>query len=95
MGTSSRSNNGCVNSDSRKHVETIGSHSLRKSFSHLDTYRSHIEGGTGDDEIELVLQNSRKSSTSPSHTTGTSDAHDVKEGVRVTTNVTVVRDVLS
>jgi hypothetical protein len=92
--TSSRSNNGYVNSDSKKHVETFGSRGPRKSFSHLDTYRSHVEAGTGDDEIELVLQSSRKSSTSLTRTTGASGAHDDKEGVRVTTNVTVVRDVL-
>jgi hypothetical protein len=94
--TSSRSNNGYMNSDSKKHTATYGSYpGPRKSFTHLDTYRSHVQGGhSGDDEIELVFQDSRKSSASPTRTTSAIGTQDEKDSVRVTTDVTVVRDVL-
>lgn len=92
--TSGRSNNGYINSDSNNHVATIGSRGHRKSLGHLDTYRSHVEAGPIDDEIELVPQDSRKSSMSPTRMPGTLGIHDDKVGVRVTTNVTIVRDVL-
>jgi hypothetical protein len=92
--TSSRSNNGYMNSDSKNHLETIGSRGRRKSLSRLDTYRSHVEAGPVDDEIELVLQDSRKSSMSSTRKIDTLGVQDDREGVRVTTNVTIVRDVL-
>jgi hypothetical protein len=62
--TTSRSSNGYINSESKKHTETVGSKSNpKKSFNFHDTYHSHISGGhTGDDEIELVFQESGKSS---------------------------------
>ncbi|KAL5120059.1 hypothetical protein ACEQ8H_001884, partial [Pleosporales sp. CAS-2024a] len=61
--TSDRSKNGYINSESLKHIETIGSRSgPRKSSSHPDLYRSRVEVGYGDDEIELVFQDSRKPS---------------------------------
>jgi hypothetical protein len=68
----------------------------RRSFSHHDTYRSHVRGGKsdGDDEIELVFQGSRKSSTSPMRNMSRTQVQDDKDAVRVTTDVTVVRDVL-
>jgi hypothetical protein len=78
------------------HTPQLGSKTPRKSLSHLDTYRSHIGGGKeeGDDEIELVYQGaSRKSSTSPMRAPSGTGTNDDKE-VRVTTDVTVVRDVL-
>jgi hypothetical protein len=83
-----------MTSGSKKHIETFGSRSASKSLSYHDTYRSHVEAGAIDDEIELVHQSSRKSSTSLTKTTGTSGMQDEKEGVRVTTSVTVMRDVL-
>ncbi|KAH7401166.1 hypothetical protein DE146DRAFT_718391 [Phaeosphaeria sp. MPI-PUGE-AT-0046c] len=92
--TSTRSDNGNRNSGSKKHIETIGSRSRKQSLNHLDTYQSHVEAGPSDDKIELFVQKLRKSSTSLSHTVGTSHVYDEKEGVRVTTNVTIVRDVL-
>ncbi|KAF1830240.1 hypothetical protein BDW02DRAFT_650792 [Decorospora gaudefroyi] len=56
------------------------------------TYTAHIQGGTVDeDEMELTFLD-RKASPTP---TGTTGEHEVgKDGVVVTTNVTVTRDVL-
>jgi hypothetical protein len=62
----------------------------RKSVGHPGAARSHAHAGrSGDDEVELVFRElSRKSSTSGQ------GALDMKDGVRVTTDVTVTRDVL-
>jgi hypothetical protein len=74
-----------------------------KSFNHQShhgrtggTSRAHVEaGGFGDDEIQLVLNDSRKGSLSPTTRTisdvGTN--YDI-DTVKVTTDVTVVREAI-
>jgi hypothetical protein len=57
----------------------------RRSLSHPLKDRK-----TGDDEIELVLQESRKSSL----TTNATGAQEAKDGVRVTTNIAITREVI-
>jgi hypothetical protein len=68
--------------------------SFDPSHGHRATSRAHVEaGGFGDDEIQLVLQDSRKSSLSrTTRTTSEAGANDAKDTVKVTTNVTVVRE---
>jgi hypothetical protein len=83
--TSNRSTNGYMRG-SIKHI-SHGGHGG-------GTFRSHIEGGRMDDEVELVSLD-RKPSSSPIGTTREKEMVDGKEkAVTVTTNVTVMRDVL-
>jgi hypothetical protein len=67
----------------------------RRSLSHPGPARSYAQARKiGDDEMELVLRESRKSSLSPTRTTTATGVHDSKDAVRVTTDVTVTRDML-
>jgi hypothetical protein len=91
---SNRSTTGHVNSDSKKHTETYGSRGKRRSVSHPEWYHSHVESGhAGDEKIELVDENSRNSSTNPVRTTGAIQVQDMRDHVRVITDVTFVRNV--
>jgi hypothetical protein len=75
-----------------KHAES------KKSVGHLSLSRSYGQTRfTGDDEIELVLRDlriSQKSSISQARSISATDLKDSKDGVRVTTDVTVTRDVI-
>ena len=57
------------------------------------TSRSQTEGGKMDDEMELVFLDRKPSPSLTRRTSGT-EAHDVKDAVMVTTNVTITREVL-
>ena len=77
--TSYRSTDGYIHADSGKPL----------SNKH-GTSRSHVQGGAiSDDELELVFQGSRKPSPRPSRATSTTEAHDAKDNVMVTTDWTV------
>jgi hypothetical protein len=82
------------NRGTSEYVRSGPQKSFDPSHGHRATSRVHVEAGRfGDDEIQLVLQDSRKSSLS--RTTGTTSeagAHNDKDAVKVTTNVTVVRE---
>lgn len=60
------------------------------------TSRACVEaGGVGDDEIQLVLRDSRKNSMSPTtRTISDVGTHDGKDAVKITTDVTVLRETI-
>lgn len=86
LNTSNRSNSAYKNADSRK---SNGLPGPGRSYGQARL--------TGDDEVELVLRElreSRKSSLSQARTASASDIQDSKDGVRVTTDFGITRDVL-
>jgi hypothetical protein len=70
-----------------------GSNPVR-TFGQKETTRTFVETGKlGDDEIELVMQDSRKSSLSPTRTMSVAGMHDGKDVVYVTSEITVFCEV--
>ncbi|KAF2877700.1 hypothetical protein BDV95DRAFT_155473 [Massariosphaeria phaeospora] len=80
--TSNRSTNGYMQTSSGKAISRAGG-----------TSRSYAHGGNREDEMELTFLD-RKPSLSPTGTTTGTGTQDAKDGVIVTTDVTVTRDVI-
>jgi hypothetical protein len=89
--TSNRGISGYVHSGPRRSFNQPSFHGRMGGSS-----RACVEaGGVGDDEIQLVLQDSRKNSMSPTtRTISDEGTHDGKDTVKITTDVTVLREEL-
>ncbi|KAH4101213.1 hypothetical protein HBI25_157810 [Parastagonospora nodorum] len=89
--TSNRGISGYVQSGPRRSFNQPSFHGRMGGSS-----RACVEaGGVGDDEIQLVLQDSRKNSMSPTdRTISDVGTHDGKDTVKITTDVTILREAL-